>query len=69
MLNRGLQMNDLPTEFPAYPKFKLRELQFLKEQLSLLYNVILSITKYRLFFYNKIHQSYFDNSIHLLNDK
>lgn len=45
MLNHGLQMNDLQTEFPAYPKLKLQELQFLKEQLYLLYNVILSVTK------------------------
>jgi hypothetical protein len=36
-------MNDLQTEFPAYPKLKLQELQFLKEQLYLLYNVILSL--------------------------
>jgi hypothetical protein len=45
LLNHGLQMNDLQTEFPAYPKLKLQELQFLKEQLYLLYNVILSVTK------------------------
>ena len=30
MLNHGLQMNDLQTEFPAYPKLKLQELQFFK---------------------------------------
>ncbi len=45
MLNHGLQMNDLQTEFPAYPKLKLQELQYLKEQLYILYNIILSVTK------------------------
>jgi hypothetical protein len=36
-------MNDLQTEHPAYPKLKVQELQFLKEQWYLLYNVILSL--------------------------
>ena len=45
MLNHGLQMNNSSVCFPAYPKLKLQELQFLKEQLYLLYNVILSVTK------------------------